>query len=47
MVVDVVKTLDIDPDEIGVTLVNAKHCQMETVLSDEDTLSLFPLISGG
>ena len=47
MVVDVIKTLAIEPDETGVTLVNAKHCQMETVLSNEDTLSLFPLISGG
>lgn len=47
MVVDVIKTLDIAPDEIGVILVNTKHCQMKTVLLDEDTLSLFPLISGG
>ncbi|MBT8362930.1 MAG: MoaD/ThiS family protein [Desulfobacterales bacterium] len=47
MVVDVINTLGIDHDEIGVILVNAKHCQIETLLSDEDTLSLFPLISGG
>jgi molybdopterin converting factor small subunit len=46
-VIDIVSTLDIDPVEIGVILINSKHCHMETVLLAEDTLSLFPLISGG
>jgi sulfur carrier protein ThiS len=44
---DIVITLAIDPDEIGVILINGKQSNQDTILSSEDTLSLFPLISGG
>lgn len=44
---DVASTLNIDSDEIGVVLLNSRHATLETVLSDNDILAIFPLIGGG
>lgn len=44
---DVIESLGIDRDEVGVTMINSKHCHLETVLSKGDTLGIFPLIGGG
>jgi molybdopterin converting factor small subunit len=46
-VIDVINDLDIDSDEIGITMINSRHCKFETVLSDGDILAIFPVIGGG
>ncbi len=37
----------IDPDEVGVTMINGRHCQLDTVLNAGDSLGIFPMIGGG
>jgi sulfur carrier protein ThiS len=37
----------INPDEVGVTMINGRHCQYETILQENDSLGIFPLIGGG
>jgi molybdopterin converting factor small subunit len=44
---DVLTSLGIDHPELGVALVNARHVTKETVLTDGQTLSLFPKVGGG
>jgi molybdopterin converting factor small subunit len=46
-VIDVVKDLNIDSEEIGITMINSRHCKFETVLSEGDILAIFPVIGGG
>lgn len=43
----IVTGLGITEKEIGVILINGKHAKIDTILMDEDTLALFPLIGGG
>ncbi len=43
----VVESLGIDPDEVGVTMINSRHCSLNDVLSDQDVLAVFPMIGGG
>ncbi|WP_432821701.1 MoaD/ThiS family protein [Trichloromonas sp.] len=33
--------------ELGVVMVNGRHAQVDRVLAEGDTLSLFPLVGGG
>jgi molybdopterin converting factor small subunit len=44
---DVLTSLGIDHPELGVALVNARHVTIATVLTDGQTLSLFPKVGGG
>jgi sulfur carrier protein ThiS len=44
---DILKELDLPPDEIGATLINHKHVEEDQTLLDGDTLSIFPLVGGG
>ena len=44
---DVVASLTIPEPEIGIVLVNGRHAQLDHILSEGDTLSLFPLVGGG
>ncbi len=43
----VVDDLDIDREEVGVLMINSRHCQFDTVLRDNDILAIFPVIGGG
>ena len=43
----VVDELGIIRDEVGVLLVNSRHCQFDTVLTKGDILAIFPVIGGG
>ncbi|MBW1637102.1 MAG: MoaD/ThiS family protein [Deltaproteobacteria bacterium] len=47
MVRDVVNSLNIDSGEIGVVMLNSRHTTLDTLLSDNDVLAIFPLIGGG
>lgn len=43
----IIDGLDIDRDEIGITMINSKHCSFEDQPSEGDTLAIFPMIGGG
>jgi molybdopterin synthase sulfur carrier subunit len=44
---EVVAGLGIDLEEVGVILINSRHCQFETLVSEGDDLAIFPVIGGG
>lgn len=44
---EVVDQLGIDRDEIGVTMINSKHCTLDTNPSENDNLAIFPMVGGG
>lgn len=41
------ETLSLGSDEAAIIFVNGRHADTETLLSDGDTLSIFPPIGGG
>ncbi|WP_456385803.1 MoaD/ThiS family protein [Desulfolithobacter sp.] len=43
----IVTQLGIDPDDVGVIMVNNRQAGMNTVLNDGDTVAIFPKIGGG
>lgn len=43
----VIEHFQIPVDEVGVTMINGRHCQLETILSENDNLGIFPMIGGG
>ncbi len=47
VVSEVIEGLGINPDEIGITMINSRHCQFETLLQEGDHLAIFPVIGGG
>lgn len=42
-----VDSLQIPTEEVGVTMINGRHCLLEAVLSAGDILGIFPKIGGG
>lgn len=44
---EVVVDVGVNPEEIGMGLVNGRHALLDQALNDGDTLSLFPLLGGG
>lgn len=44
---NIVKDLDIPEEEVALMLVNGLHVEIDRVLSDGDTLALFPPVGGG
>lgn len=44
---DIVDRLTIDRDEIGITMLNSKHCTFESKPVEGDTLAIFPMVGGG
>lgn len=43
----VVSSMGITEADIGMTLVNGLHASMDRALREGDTISLFPMLSGG
>jgi sulfur-carrier protein len=43
----VIEGFSISVEEVGVTMINGRHCQLDDCLSENDTLSIFPMIGGG
>ena len=43
----VIEHYKIPVDEVGVTMINGRHCRMNAVLSENDILGIFPMIGGG
>lgn len=46
-VADVVDDLEIDPDEIGILMINSRHCKLTDIPKDGDQLAIFPVVGGG
>ena len=44
---DIIRSLGIDVKEVGVTMINSRHCALSQVPKDDDQLAIFPAIGGG
>jgi sulfur carrier protein ThiS len=44
---EVLADLGLDPPGVGILLVNGRHANLDHALSDQDTVSVFPLVGGG
>jgi molybdopterin synthase sulfur carrier subunit len=44
---DVVDSLHIGRDEVGVAMINSRHTTFETKLGENNILAIFPVIGGG
>jgi len=44
---EIVDDLNIDREEVGVLMINSRHCKFETVLQEDDIYAIFPVIGGG
>jgi len=46
-VIDILQSLGITVEEVAICLVNSRDANVQTILADGDTLSLFPPVGGG
>lgn len=46
-VAEVIRSLGIDLEEVGVTMINSRHCTLDQVPAEGDQLAIFPAIGGG
>jgi len=44
---DIVDSLDIDREEVGVLMINHRHTQFEVLPQEDDILAIFPVVGGG
>lgn len=44
---EIVDRLRIDRDDIGITMLNSKHCTFEDKPVEGDILAIFPMVGGG
>ena len=44
---DVITSLGIDMDDVGVIMVNNRHADSDSCLQQDDVLAVFPKIGGG
>lgn len=44
---DIVDSLHIDREEVGVLMINSRHTKFSVHLADNDVLAIFPVIGGG
>ena len=44
---EVIRSLGIDLEEVGVTMINSRHCTLDQVPAETDQLAIFPAIGGG
>ena len=44
---EVIRSLGIDLEEVGVTMINSRHCTLDQVPAEGDPLAIFPAIGGG
>ncbi|GAB1410575.1 MoaD/ThiS family protein [Desulfovibrionales bacterium] len=44
---DIICHLGIDPQEVGITMINSRHCALDQVPCENDQLAIFPEIGGG
>jgi molybdopterin converting factor small subunit len=44
---DIVDSLGIVREEVGVLMINSRHAEFDSSLSEDCTLAIFPMIGGG
>ena len=44
---EIVDRLRIDRDDIGITMLNSRHCTFEDRPGENDILAIFPMVGGG
>lgn len=44
---DIVDSLHIDREEVGVLMINSRHTEFSVEPTDNDVLAIFPVIGGG
>lgn len=44
---DIVDSLNIDRDEVGVLMLNSRHTDFDIELKEDDVLAIFPVVGGG
>ena len=44
---DVILSLNIPVDEVGVTMINNRHCTLDQIPVQGDAVAIFPVIGGG
>jgi molybdopterin synthase sulfur carrier subunit len=44
---DIVDSLNIDREEVGVLMINSRHTSFDTLPNEKDALAIFPVIGGG
>ncbi|MCP4338807.1 MAG: MoaD/ThiS family protein [Desulfobulbaceae bacterium] len=44
---DIVDSLDIDREEVGVLMINSRHTEFDVKPIEKDVLAIFPVIGGG
>lgn len=44
---DIIRFLDLPFDEVGVTMINSRHCELHQIPAEGDQLAIFPAIGGG
>ncbi len=44
---EIIASLGIDPDDVGVIMVNSRHADPGLCLEEDDVLAIFPVIGGG
>ncbi|HQO77975.1 MAG TPA: MoaD/ThiS family protein [Thermodesulfobacteriota bacterium] len=43
----ILQDLNINENDAGIILVNSRHVELDQVLSEGDTLAIFPVVRGG
>lgn len=43
----IIRSLGIDPEEVGVTMINSRHCTLDQTPAEGDQVAIFPEIGGG
>lgn len=44
---EIIAQLEINPDDVGITMLNSRHCQPTSQPAEGDILAIFPVIGGG
>ncbi len=44
---EIIDSLGIDREEVGVLMINSRHAAFDSVLDDNCMLAIFPMIGGG
>lgn len=44
---EIIRSLGVPLDEVGVTMINSRHCELEQVPKEGDQVAIFPAIGGG
>lgn len=44
---EIIRAVGVPLDEVGVTMINSRHCELQQAVAEGDQLAIFPAIGGG